>query len=50
LLNYWPKLTLFLRQPGALIDNNIVTATSGSVHRRKSFEESHPESEKRTLL
>ena len=24
LLNHWPKLTLFLRQPGAPIDNNIV--------------------------
>src|SRR5437660_3960583 len=24
LLNHWPKLTLFLRQPGAAIDNNIV--------------------------
>jgi len=23
LLNHWPKLTLFLRQPGAPIDNNI---------------------------
>jgi hypothetical protein len=24
LLNHWTKLTLFLRQPGAPIDNNIV--------------------------
>ena len=24
LLNHWPKLTLFLRQPGAPLDNNIV--------------------------
>ena len=24
LLNHWPKLTLFLRQPGSPIDNNIV--------------------------
>jgi hypothetical protein len=24
LLNHWPKLTLFLRQPGAPIDSNIV--------------------------
>ncbi len=24
LLNHWPKLTLFLREPGAPIDNNIV--------------------------
>jgi transposase len=24
LLNHWPKLTLFLRQPGAPIDNNLV--------------------------
>src|SRR5437764_12549350 len=24
LLNHWPKLTLFLNQPGAPIDNNIV--------------------------
>jgi hypothetical protein len=24
LLNHWPKLTLFLRQPGAPIDNNVV--------------------------
>jgi len=24
LLNHWPKLTLFLKQPGAPIDNNIV--------------------------
>jgi transposase len=30
LLNHWPKLTLFLRQPGAPIDNNIVTAADGS--------------------
>src|SRR5206468_8796218 len=26
LLNHWPKLTLFLRQSGAPIDNNIVAA------------------------
>ena len=30
LLNHWSKLTLFLRQPGSPIDNNIVTAVSGS--------------------
>jgi hypothetical protein len=30
LLNHWLKLTLFLRQAGAPIDNNIVTAVSGS--------------------
>jgi len=30
LLNHWMKLTLFLRQPGAPIDNNLVTAVSGS--------------------
>jgi transposase len=30
LLNHWMKLTLFLRQPGAPIDNNIVTAARGS--------------------
>jgi hypothetical protein len=30
LLNHWTKLTLFLRQAGAPIDNNIVTAVSGS--------------------
>jgi hypothetical protein len=30
LLNHWTKLTLFLRQPGAPIDNNIVTAARGS--------------------
>jgi transposase len=24
LLNHWPKLTLFLQQPGAPLDNNIV--------------------------
>ena len=24
LLNHWPKLTLFLQQPGAPIDNNVV--------------------------
>jgi hypothetical protein len=30
LLNHWTKLTLFLRQAGAPIDNNIVTAASGS--------------------
>ena len=30
LLNHWPKLTLFLQQPGAPIDNNIVTAARGS--------------------
>jgi hypothetical protein len=23
LLNHWPKLTLFLQQPGAPLDNNI---------------------------
>jgi hypothetical protein len=30
LLNHWSKLTLFLRQPGSPIDNNICTADSGS--------------------
>jgi transposase len=30
LLNHWSKLTLFLSQPGAPLDNNIVTAASGS--------------------
>jgi transposase len=30
LLNHWPKLTLFLQQPGAPLDNNIVTAARGS--------------------
>jgi hypothetical protein len=30
LLNHWLKLTLFLRQAGAPIDNNIVTAARGS--------------------
>ncbi|MGA2693711.1 MAG: transposase, partial [Opitutaceae bacterium] len=30
LLNHWLKLTLFLRQAGAPIDNNIVTAANGS--------------------
>jgi hypothetical protein len=30
LLNHWLKLTLFLRQPGAPIDNNICTAARGS--------------------
>jgi transposase len=30
LLNHWSKLTLFLRQAGAPIDNNIVTAARGS--------------------
>ena len=30
LLNHWTKLTLFLRQPGAPIDNNLVTAANGS--------------------
>ena len=30
LLNHWTKLTLFLRQAGSPIDNNIVTAASGS--------------------
>ena len=30
LLNHWPKLTLFLQEPGAPLDNNIVTAACGS--------------------
>ena len=30
LLNHWTKLTLFQRQAGAPIDNNIVTAANGS--------------------
>ncbi len=29
-LNHWPKLTLFLQQPDAPLDNNIVTAARGS--------------------
>jgi len=28
LLNHWTKLTLFLRQAGAPIDNNIVNAAT----------------------
>jgi hypothetical protein len=30
LLNHWEKLTLFLREPGAPLDNNLVTAARGS--------------------
>src|SRR4051794_33496395 len=30
LLNHWEKLTLFLRQAGAPIDNNLCTAANGS--------------------
>ena len=30
LLNHWPKLTLFLSQAGAPLDNNLCTAASGS--------------------
>jgi len=30
LLRHWTKLTLFLRQQGAPLDNNVVTAASGS--------------------
>ena len=30
LLNHWQKLTLFLAKPGVPLDNNIVTAASGS--------------------
>jgi hypothetical protein len=30
LLRHWPELTLFLRQVGAPLDNNIVTAARGS--------------------
>ena len=30
LLNHWQKLTLFLERPGVPLDNNIVTAASGS--------------------
>jgi hypothetical protein len=30
LLRHWTKLTLFLREPNAPLDNNIVTAVSGS--------------------
>jgi transposase len=30
LLNHWTKLTLFLRQHGSPIDNNLVTAANGS--------------------
>jgi hypothetical protein len=29
LLKHWERLTLFLRQPGAPLDNNIVYAASG---------------------
>src|SRR6266478_8497696 len=31
LLNHWPKLTLFLRQPGAPIDNNLVLSPGGTL-------------------
>jgi hypothetical protein len=30
LLKYWKKLTLFLSQPGAPIDNNLVIAARGN--------------------
>ena len=30
LLKHWTKLTLFLRQTGAPLDNNLVTAANGS--------------------
>jgi len=30
LLRHWPELTLFLRQAGAPLDNNICTAARGS--------------------
>jgi len=29
LLNHWTPLTLFLRQPGAPLDNNVCDAASG---------------------
>ena len=32
LLRHWPKLTLFLRVPGAPLDNNICTAARGSAN------------------
>ncbi len=41
LLNHWTKLTLFLRQAGAPLDNNIV---------RTSSEESHSAPQERALL
>jgi transposase len=40
-LNHWPKLTLFLRQPGAPIDNNIV---------ERALKKSDSEPQERTLL
>jgi hypothetical protein len=30
MLRHWLPLTLFLREPGAPIDNNLVTAANGS--------------------
>ena len=41
LLRHWPELTLFLRQAGAPLDNNVC---------RKNPEESDPASQKRALL
>jgi hypothetical protein len=40
-LNHWTKLTLFLREPGAPIDNNICQAGP---------EGGHPESPERAFL
>ena len=36
LLNHWPKLTLFLRQSGAPIDNNIERALKKAILNRKN--------------
>jgi transposase len=41
LLKYWDRLTLFLRQPGAPLDNNNL---------REKFEESHSSQKKLSLL
>jgi hypothetical protein len=41
LLNHWTKLTLFLSQPGAPIDNNVV---------ERALKKGHSESQKRALL
>src|SRR5713226_8968883 len=35
LLNHWPKLTLFLQQPGAPIDNNLVERALKKARRRR---------------
>jgi len=40
LLNHWPKLTLFLRQPGAPIDNNIAErALKKAILNRRNYRE-----------